>query len=141
MCGDRDRAQDLAQDGFARAYAAWSRIRSGDPEAYVRRCIINANTDWWRRRTWREEPRSELPERLTGPDPAERLATRDMVLRALARLTVRERVVLVLRYYLDLSEQQIGAELGIAPGTVKSTAARAVAKLRSDTELRAEATS
>ena len=140
LCGDRSRAEDLAQDGFARAYAAWGRIRAHDPEAYVRRCIVNAHTDWWRRRTWREEPRSELPERPGGADPAEGLATRDMVLRALSRLTVRERVVLVLRYYLDLSEQQIGAELGIAPGTVKSTAARAVAKLRADTELRAEAT-
>jgi RNA polymerase sigma-70 factor (sigma-E family) len=146
LCGDRDRAEDLAQDGFARAYAAWGRIRSGDPEAYVRRCIVNANTDWWRRRTWREESWPDVPEQHGGPpwpgpgDLAELIATREVVLRALSRLTVRERVVLVLRYYLDLSEQQIGAELGIAAGTVKSTAARAVAKLRADTELRAEAT-
>ena len=138
LCGDRGRAEDLAQDGFAKAYVAWSRIRTGDPEAYVRRCIVNAQTDWWRRRTWREEPRPLVPDRQDRADPAAEIAVRDVVLRALARLTPRERVVIVLRFYLDLSEYQIGSELGIAPGTVKSAAARAVAKLRADAELRAE---
>ena len=56
LSGDRGRAEDLAQDGFAKAYAAWDRIRVGDPAAYVRRCIINANTDWWRRRVRFEQP-------------------------------------------------------------------------------------
>jgi DNA-directed RNA polymerase specialized sigma24 family protein len=56
LTGDRGRAEDLAQDGFAKAYAAWDRIRDGDPAAYVRRCIINANTDWWRRRVRYEQP-------------------------------------------------------------------------------------
>jgi RNA polymerase sigma factor (sigma-70 family) len=63
------------------------------------------------------------------------------VLRALARLTIRERVVLALRFYLDLSEVQISAELGIATGTVKSTMARALGKLRADAELRSEVAS
>jgi RNA polymerase sigma-70 factor (sigma-E family) len=141
LCGDRGRAEDLAQDGFAKAYAAWGRIRAGDPEAYVRRCIVNAQIDWWRRRTWREESHSLLPDRPDRTDPVAALATRDVVLRALGRLTLRERVVLVLRFYLDLTEYQIGFELGIAPGTVKSTAARALAKLRADAGLRAEVTS
>ena len=66
------------------------------------------------------------------------LATREVVLRALARLTLRERLVLVLRFYLDLSELEIASELKIAPGTVKSAASRALAKLRSDAELQAE---
>jgi RNA polymerase sigma factor (sigma-70 family) len=69
------------------------------------------------------------------------MAARDMVLRALARLTRRERTVLALRFYLDLTEFQIAHELGIAPGTVKSTVARGLSKLRADAELRAEATS
>jgi hypothetical protein len=62
LTGDRGRAEDLAQDGYAKAYAAWARIRGGDPQAYVRRCIVNAQTDWWRRRTWREQPRPLVPD-------------------------------------------------------------------------------
>ena len=87
-----------------------------------------------------EEPRPLVPDRQDRADPAAEIAVRDVVLRALARLTPRERVVIVLRFYLDLSEYQIGSELGIAPGTVKSAAARAVAKLRADADLRAEVT-
>lgn len=139
LTNDRGRAEDLAQDGFAKAYAAWARIRGGDPEAYVRRCIVNANTDWWRRRTWREQPRPLIPDHPQGTDMTAQHAARDVVLRALARLSVRERAVLALRFYLDLTELQIARELGIAPGTVKSTVARALAKLRADTELRTEA--
>jgi RNA polymerase sigma-70 factor (sigma-E family) len=140
LTGDRGRAEDLAQEGFARAYAAWPRIGRGDPEAYVRRCIVNAHIDWWRRRSWRERPSERLPERASPADLAVAVATRDVVLRALARLTARERVVLALRFYLDLSELQIAAELKVAPGTVKSTAARALAKLRADADLQAETT-
>jgi RNA polymerase sigma-70 factor (sigma-E family) len=138
LSGDRGRAEDLAQHGFAQAFAAWRRIRDGDPEAYVRRCIVNAQTDWWRRRSWREQPTADVPDRSDVTDVVAAMANREMILRALARLTVRERVVLVLRFYLDLSEQQIAAELKIAPGTVKSAAARGLAKLRADAELRAE---
>jgi DNA-directed RNA polymerase specialized sigma24 family protein len=67
LTGDRGRAEDLAQDGYAKAYAAWTRIRGGDPPAYVRRCIINAHTDWWRRRAWREQPRSLVPTSQNAP--------------------------------------------------------------------------
>jgi RNA polymerase sigma-70 factor (sigma-E family) len=141
LTGDRGRAEDLAQDGYAKAYAAWSRIRGGDPQAYVRRCIVNAHTDWWRRRTWREQPRPVVPDRPERADMPTVHATRDVVLRALARLTARERAVIALRFYLDLTEFQIASELGIAPGTVKSTVSRAIAKLRADAELRAEAAS
>jgi RNA polymerase sigma-70 factor (sigma-E family) len=141
LTGDRNRAEDLAQEGYARAYASWGRIRSGDPGAYVRRCIVNANTDWWRRRTWREQPSPLVPDRPGRGDLAGDIAARDVVLRALARLTRRERTVIALRFYLDLTEFQIAHELGIAPGTVKSACARGLSKLRADTELRAEAAS
>jgi RNA polymerase sigma-70 factor (sigma-E family) len=140
LTGDRGRAEDLAQDGFAKAYAAWGRIRGGDPAAYVRRCIINANTDWWRRRTRLEQPSSRVPEASAEVDLAAASAARDLVLRALAKLTTRERAVLALRFYMDLTEIQIAQELGISPGTVKSAAARALAKLRADAELRSEVT-
>jgi RNA polymerase sigma factor (sigma-70 family) len=106
----------------------------------VRRCIVNAHTDWWRR-TWREQPRSLVPDQPKRADMTTMHAARDVVLRALARLTARERAVIALRFYLDLSEFQIAHELGIAPGTVKSTVARALTKFRADAELRAEAAS
>jgi len=138
LTGDRGRAEDLAQHGYAKAYSAWHRIKDGDPEAYVRRCVVNANTDWWRRRYWRELPSAALPERADQADRIAAAADREIVLRALSRLTMRERIVLVLRFYLDLSEREIAAELKIAPGTVKSAAARGLAKLRADPELRAE---
>lgn len=141
LTGDRSRAEDLAQDGYAKAYASWERIRGGDPGAYVRRCIVNANTDWWRRRTWREQPHALVPDQPGQRDMAGDMAAREVVLRALARLTRRERTVLALRFYLDLTEFQIAHELGIAPGTVKSTVARGLSKLRADAELRAEAPS
>jgi RNA polymerase sigma-70 factor (sigma-E family) len=141
LTGDRDRAEDLAQEGFARTFVVWRRVRGGDPAAYVRRCIINANADWGRRRSWREQPRADVPDGQAGGDAVAALAERDMVLRALAKLTARERAVLALRFYLDLTEVQISAELGIATGTVKSTVARALAKLRADADLRSEAAS
>ena len=141
ITGDRGRAEDLAQHGYVQAFAAWRRIRNGEPDAYVRRCIVNANTDWWRRRTWREQPFAVLPEEPSGADPAAVFGNRDIVLRALAKLTNRERMVIVLRFYLDLSEQEIAAQLRIAPGTVKSAASRAMTKLRNDGALRAETVS
>ena len=141
LSGDRGRAEDLAQDGYAKAYAAWARIKDGDPQAYVRRCIVNANTDWWRRRTWREQPHSLVPEQPEHADMTTRHAARDLVLRALGKLTARERTVIALRFYLDMTEFQIAHELRIAPGTVKSTLSRALAKLRADAGLREEATS
>ena len=141
LTGDRGRAEDLAQDGFAKAYAVWGRLRTGDPAAYVRRCIVNANTDWWRRRRWREQSRAPLPDQAAQGNLAGEVTDRAVVLRALARLTPRERAVIALRFYQDLTELQIARELGIAPGTVKSATARALTKLRADAELRAEATS
>jgi RNA polymerase sigma-70 factor (sigma-E family) len=138
LTGDRGRAEDLAQHGFAQAYAAWRRIRNGEPDAYVRRCIVNAHTDWWRRRSWREQPFATIPERACAIDPASEFIDRQMVLRALGKLTARERLVLILRFYLDMSEVDIAAELRIAPGTVKSAASRGLAKLRCDAELQAE---
>jgi len=75
---------------------------------------------------------------LTPMDATAAFATREVVLRALGRLTMRERLVLVFRFYMDMSELEIANELKIAPGTVKSAASRALAKLRCDAELQAE---
>lgn len=130
LTGDRARAEDLVQLALARAFLRWGSIRDGNPEAYVRRTMVNAYLDWWRRLRWRELPQEAAGQGPSVHDPAADVARRDAVQRALRVLTRRERAVIVLRYWFDLSEAQIAAELGIAPGTVKSTAARALTRLR-----------
>lgn len=134
LTGDRGRAEDLVQDGYIAAYVAWPRIRDGYPEAYVRRCVINGRTSWWRRRDSHERPvqNEDYGEVKDGADLTAASDQRLIVLAALGRLTARERAVIALRFYIELSEAEIAAELGIAAGTVKSTASRAITKLRDD---------
>jgi RNA polymerase sigma-70 factor (sigma-E family) len=141
LTGDAGRAEDLVQDAYARAFLRWDRIRADDPWAYVRRCVVNGYTDWWRRRPWREQPYGDvaaLPAGSTSPDPATRTADHAALSLALGQLTRRERAVVVLRYYADLSEAQIGAALGMNTGTVKSTSLRAMRKLRVSAHLQPE---
>ena len=126
LTGDRHRAEDLLQTALTRAYLRWDRIE--EPEGYVRRTMVNANTDWWRRKPWREQSTDEMPE-VVAPEPAS-YEVRDAVLSALATLSGRQRAVVVLRYYEGLSEAEIAAALGCSAGTVKSAASRAMVKLR-----------
>jgi RNA polymerase sigma-70 factor (sigma-E family) len=142
LVGDRGRAEDLVQDAYVRAYVNWSRIHDRAPEAYVRKCIINGRADWWRRRSSKELVsigQAQL-EGIDNVDATGDVDQRLLVAAALSRLTKRERTVIVLRYYLGLSEAEIAAELGLAAGTVKSTASRATQKLRADDLLREGAT-
>jgi RNA polymerase sigma-70 factor (sigma-E family) len=134
LVGDHGRAEDLVQDAYVKTYARWSSVHDRNPEAYVRACIINGRTDWWRRRASTEKivDSRTLAGLASGNDPVAEVDQRLVVFAALGRLSRRERTVIVLRYYLGLSEGQIAAELGLAPGTVKSTASRAVGKLRGD---------
>ena len=134
LTGDRHRAEDLVQTALVRTYAAWGRVRTEDATAYARRVLVNAQTDWWRRKPWREQAVAELPERI-GADETARLHDRDALIRALSTLGRRERMVVVLRYYADLDIDTVADLLGITPGTVKSTASRALSKLRVSTEL------
>lgn len=132
-------AEDLVQAALVKAWSAWLRIE-GDPEAYVRRILVNTHASWWRRR-WRSElPSDVLPEPPpTGDgDPHGRLHERDQLWSALHRLPVRQRTVLVLRYFEDLSETEIADVMGCSLGTVKSQASRALAKLRLDATLTPE---
>jgi RNA polymerase sigma-70 factor (sigma-E family) len=135
LTGDHARAEDLVQDALVKAYVAWPRIRAGGAEAYVRKCVVNGRADWWRRRSSREQPTAERAEAASPADSAGQVDQRLVVLAALATLTDRERAVIALRYYLGLSEAETATDLDIAVGTVKSTAARAIAKLRTDAHL------
>lgn len=132
LCGDQHRAQDLVQLALERTFKAWKRVGDGDPFAYARRVLATARIDTWRR-TRREvlsdDPGSNSPERSTPASDAD-VAERDRLVRALMALSVKQRRVVVLRYLLDRSEAETAAELGISAGTVKSTASRALTRLR-----------
>jgi RNA polymerase sigma-70 factor (sigma-E family) len=132
-------AEDLLQTALAKTYLAWDRIDDhGALDGYVRRTLVNTRTSLWRRRRVDEYATDELPEpRVHGrPDPAEQQAQRDAMLRAISRLPARQRAMVVLRYYEDMSEVQTAEALGVSVGTVKSAVSRALGKLREDPELR-----
>jgi RNA polymerase sigma-70 factor (sigma-E family) len=138
---DRAMAEDLLQVALERAYRHWRRIcRMGDPERYVRRILANASNDRWRLAARRRE--RPLHPGDAGPvaeDQAVGVAERDFLMRALAVLPRRQRTVLVLRYFNDLSELEVADALGCSVGTVKSQASRGLARLREIAEPDAEA--
>jgi RNA polymerase sigma-70 factor (sigma-E family) len=133
--GNRAEAEDLLQGAYERAYRRWGRIsRRADPERYVRQILVNASIDRWRK--IRRHP--EIPLAVGGADPrtadtAAAVADRDLLIRGLAALPPRQRAVLVLRYFEDLSEAETATMLGCSVGTVKSQAARGLARLRDGT--------
>jgi RNA polymerase sigma-70 factor (sigma-E family) len=133
LTGDRWLAEDLAQTALASAYASWWRVRrADDPDAYVRRILINASKGRWRRNRVAEQPADASAE-VPGPaaaDPAATVGERSALRAALAGLPPRQRAVVVLRYWEDLTDEQAAALLGCAASTVRSQAARALAKLR-----------
>ncbi|MBV9292030.1 MAG: SigE family RNA polymerase sigma factor [Frankiales bacterium] len=134
LTGDWAAAEDLLQSALARAYPRWERIERDNPEAYLRRILVNTWSSWWRRKWRGERPTEELPES-TGPDPYVDADRRDAVRQALARLPHKQRAVVVLRFHEDMTETQVAELLGISVGTVKSQTAKALGKLRSDTAL------
>ncbi|GAA2449289.1 hypothetical protein GCM10010273_33100 [Streptomyces lavendulocolor] len=134
-------AEDLLQTALAKTYVAWGGIEDHRAlDGYVRRALLNTRTSQWRKRKVDEFACDELPEPpgLPGPDPAEQQALRDAMWRAVMRLPDRQRAMLVLRYYEDLSEVQTAEVLGVSVGTVKSAVSRALGKLREDPELSRE---
>jgi len=133
LTGDWGTAEDLLQTVLAKSWFAWRRI-DGPPEPYVRRVIATTYVTWWRRRWRAEQPTGELPER-SGPDHTAAVDVRDELWRALAGLPRRQRAVLVLRYFEDMSETDTAAALGVSVGTVKSQSAKALAALRRNADL------
>lgn len=137
ITGSRDAAEDLAQTALASAYASWGRVRrADDPDAYINRIVVNAHRSSFRRRRVPEHLTAMPPDPgVTAPDPAAEHDERAPLVAALAALPRRQREVIVLRFWLDLTEAQAAATLGCSVGTVKSQAARALAKLRTSPEL------
>lgn len=130
LTGDRGHAEDLAQTALVRVFSSWSRVRAAeDMDAYTMRILINQNKNRFRRRRVEEDLTDALPDR-GSEDPTSRLDQRAGLLAALASLPKRQREVVVLRYWEDYSEAQTAAILGCSVGTVKSQAAKALAKLR-----------
>ena len=134
LTGDHHLAEDLTQTALARTFAHWRRVRRQDGLAYSRKVLVNLNIDRLRRRRMVEVGGDSVDyamDRMADREDAEQATSdRDYVVRLLAGLTDKERRVVVLRHYFDLSEADVAGELGIAPGTVKSTLARALSKLR-----------
>ena len=136
LTGDRGHAEDLAQTALATAYASWSRVRRAeDPDAYVRRILINANHRRFRKRRV-EERSTEIPADLpVTDDGTAAFDEREALVAALMELPPKQRAVVVLRYWDGLTETQAAAVLGCSVGTVKSQASRALAKLRTSNQL------
>ena len=136
LTGDWALAEDLVQTALARSWPRWERIRRRDnPEIYVRRVLVNTWLTWSRRKWRREEVSESIPD---GPglwDHAAEIDVRLAVRDALSSLTDRQRAVLVMRVFDDMSEADVARALNVAAGTVKSTAAQALAKLRQDPRL------
>ncbi|MEV6970436.1 SigE family RNA polymerase sigma factor [Hamadaea sp. NPDC051192] len=128
LTGDAHLAEDLVQQTLVQVASRWERIvAGGDPDAYVRRVLYHQHVSWWRR--WRREavPVDRLPD-AAGPVPDVALTV--AVQQALAKLTSKQRAVLVLRYFEDLTEAQAATVLGVGVGTVKSQTRDALARLR-----------
>lgn len=129
---DRDLAEDLLQTALTKTWFAWGRINA-DPVPYVRRVMVTTSVSWWRRRWKAEVPTEDLPEprtSTTGSSPD----AHDLWV-AIGNLSARQRAVIVLRYYEDLSEAETARVLDCSAGAVKSHCFRALAKLRVDAAL------
>ena len=136
LTGDQGHAEDVAQAAFARAYASWPRVkRSGDPDAYVRQIVINENRNRFRKRRVDEQLTDSVLIDVPWTDATHESDERSALIAALQRLGPRQRAVIVLRYWLDLTEQETAAALNCSVGTVKSQASRALATLRESIEL------
>ena len=137
LTADWEDAEDLVQSCLAKVWRHWGRVRAADePEAYVRRVLLNTFLSA-RQRRWRGERAAAGPEPASVDDPADDLALRNSLLAGLARLSPRQRAVVVLRYFDDLSEVEVARVMGCRPGTVKSTASKALEHLRAQPGLQA----
>ena len=130
LTGDRHAAEDLVQETYVVMVRQWRRIDSSNPEPYVRRIMYSRFVDGWRRRRLVEFP-TATPSEVGDPvDESGRAVDRLTLREALLRLTPRQRAVLVLRFFEDLTEAQAAAALGVSTSTVKSQTRVALQRLR-----------
>ena len=129
-------AQDLLQTALARTYGRWDGIADKSlADAYLRRVMINTRTEWWRSRKLEEVPTEQLPD-ASVDDPTEQHADRALLMDILKVLAPKQRSVVVLRHWEQMSTEETAAALGMSTGTVKSTLHRALARLRQELESR-----
>ncbi|KIF68782.1 RNA polymerase sigma24 factor [Streptomyces sp. AcH 505] len=137
LTGDAHLAEDLVQTVLAKMWPKWRRIAAGSPdgspEAYARKALVNTYASWWQRRWRGEVPHDVLPDAsrdTAGVDVFEAVDLERSLAVALRSLPPRQRTVVVLRYFEDLSVEETAEILGCRPGTVKSQAAKALGSLR-----------
>ena len=131
LTGDPVNAEELVQDTMARLYPKWDKVEAADvPLAYVRRSLANGYVNQRRRASRREFAFADVPESPDNHDPFGQLADRDAIWTGLSTLPERQRTALVLRYFEDLPDDEIGQALGCRPGTVRSLISRGLATLR-----------
>jgi RNA polymerase sigma-70 factor (sigma-E family) len=134
LVGNQETAEDLVADVYARVFVKWRRGGVADVEAYLRRSVVNAVKNTWRRRTVGRRVERLVTQATFDADPRALetiVIERDELLTALMALPPGQRQCVVLRYYQDLSEAQTAALLGVAVGTVKSQSAKGLARLAS----------
>ncbi|MFF8957801.1 SigE family RNA polymerase sigma factor [Streptomyces sp. NPDC014894] len=130
LTGDAHLAEDLLQTVLAKVWPKWRKIAEDHPEAYIRKALVHTHASWWRRR-WRGElPHGELPDTTASRDAYASVDLEQSLAAAVRALPVRQRAVVVLRFFEDLSVEETAATLGCAPGTVKSQSAKALRTLR-----------
>ena len=130
MTGDHHLAEDLVQVALTKLGARWERVREGDPEAFVRTVIYRDNVSWWRKHQ-RERLHADPPDIRTA-DATGDVDSRLLLRTALQRLTPKQRAVVVMRFYDDLSEARTAELLGVSVGTVKSQTHVALRRLREE---------
>jgi RNA polymerase sigma-70 factor (sigma-E family) len=126
LTGDLGRAEDLVQEALIKAATRWDTLRHGNPDAWVRTVVYRDHVSWWRRHR-----RETVLEHAPGSATTAAAGESGLMLRAaLARLTQRQRAVVLLRYVEDLTAQQAADVLGVTVGTVKKQTSIALARLR-----------
>ena len=126
LTGDQQRAEDLVQEALTKVAIRWSRLRSTSPHAYARKVIYHDHISSWRKRRHEVLTATEVDEPQARPEPERRI----LVLEALRALTPRQRAVIVLRYFDDLTERETADVLGVSVGTVKSQTHLSLRRLR-----------
>jgi len=130
LTSDAHLAEDLLQTVLARVWPKWQRIAGENPEAYVRKALIHTHASWWRRRWRAEVPHGDLPDRARPEDPYAGVDLEQALASAIRALPARQRAVVVLRWFEDLSVAETAEVLSCSQGTVKSQSAKALRTLR-----------